>query len=198
MRMLIWAHTAKFDALHSASSRWRTPLRWCLRVLLRWWRWRRLLMLDRRKIVFGSLSLHLRHLLALCKLICVASVDVWSAGIGTAEMLPNCCHLLAQHIVLFLQAARMVGILSEASIFLPQCFKLVLTGLDVITRCKDQHLNTEQAPKPIPLLRTSHLLDLLPGELGRMELRESNRSFISLRRLRSASLCIARNSGVRL
>lgn len=91
-------------------------------------------MLDRRKIVFGSLSLHLRHLLALCKLICVASVDVWIAGIGTAEMLPNCCHLLAQHIVLFLQAARMVGILSEASIFLPQCFKLVLTGLDVITR----------------------------------------------------------------
>lgn len=40
----------------------------------------------------------------------------------------------------------------------------------------------------IHFVRISHLLDLLPAELGRMLLSSSNKVFISLRLLRSAIL----------
>lgn len=48
------------------------------------------------------------------------------------------------------------------------------------------------------LVRTSHLLDLLPGELGRILFKSSKRFFISLLRFLSAILWLMRSSGVRL
>jgi hypothetical protein len=50
----------------------------------------------------------------------------------------------------------------------------------------------------IHLVRISHLLDLLPGEFGRIWLSSSKRFFISLRRFLSAILWLTRSSGVRL
>lgn len=50
----------------------------------------------------------------------------------------------------------------------------------------------------IHLVRISHLLDLLPGELGKMLFSSSKRFFISLLRFRSAILWLTRSSGVRL
>lgn len=50
----------------------------------------------------------------------------------------------------------------------------------------------------IARVSVSHLLDLLFWLCGRRMRRASKQSFISLRRLRSASLCVTRNSGVRL
>lgn len=52
--------------------------------------------------------------------------------------------------------------------------------------------------KNLPRVSVSHLLDLLVCPAGRRTRRASKQSFISLRRLRSASLCVTRNSGVRL
>lgn len=49
-----------------------------------------------------------------------------------------------------------------------------------------------------PRVNVSHLLDLLVCPDGRRTRNASKQSFISLRRLRSASLCVTRNSGVRL
>jgi hypothetical protein len=50
----------------------------------------------------------------------------------------------------------------------------------------------------VHLVRISHLLDLLPGEFGRMLLSSSNKPFISLLRFLSAILWLMRSSGVRL
>jgi hypothetical protein len=52
--------------------------------------------------------------------------------------------------------------------------------------------------KDVHLVRISHLLDLLPGEFGRMLLSSSNKPFISLLRFLSAILWLMRSSGVRL
>lgn len=49
----------------------------------------------------------------------------------------------------------------------------------------------------VPLLRISHLLAFIPRSAGNWSRSSSNNSFISFRRLRSASLCDTRNSGER-
>jgi hypothetical protein len=50
----------------------------------------------------------------------------------------------------------------------------------------------------VHLVSISHLLDLLPGEFGRMLFSSSNKPFISLLRFLSAILWLMRSSGVRL
>jgi hypothetical protein len=50
----------------------------------------------------------------------------------------------------------------------------------------------------VHLVSISHLLDLLPGEFGKMLFSSSNKPFISLLRFRSAILWLMRSSGVRL
>lgn len=50
----------------------------------------------------------------------------------------------------------------------------------------------------LPFVRISHLLDFDPWFDGICDRRFSNRSFISLRRFRSAILWLTRSAGVRL
>ena len=52
-------------------------------------------------------------------------------------------------------------------------------------------------PIAVPLLRISHLLAFIPRSAGSWSRNSSNSSFISFRRLRSASLCDIRSSGDR-
>lgn len=50
----------------------------------------------------------------------------------------------------------------------------------------------------LPLVKVSHLLDLLFWPWGSRSRKASKQSFISLRRFRSANLCVTLSSGVLL
>lgn len=64
------------------------------------------------------------------------------------------------------------------------------------TRCFSTEAR-KRRPDDAPLLRISHLLAFIPLSAGSWSLSSSNRSFISFRLLRSASLCETLNSGER-
>ena len=62
----------------------------------------------------------------------------------------------------------------------------------------DVHVEAREEGRWVPLVRISHLLDFEPALDGIWERRFSNKSFISLRRFRSAILWLTRRAGVLL
>lgn len=117
--------------------------------------------------------------------------DVVTIWIDAAQLLVHSGDLVCQVVVLVLSSASNFKVGTELAILLLSNVKRSLESINVVNGYDiGQYCVCTWRPRRMdkPLLSTSHLLDLFPGELGRTRFKVSNRSFISLLRLRSANL----------
>ena len=124
------------------------------------------------------------------------TVDVWCVGVGPTEGLVHDLNLCFEQLVLLMCLARIFGIALQSLHLAVQVAFLVLGAPDVINGCarsdgsdgSRERGRIDGGDRSSPLVKISHLLALDPPWDGTALFSSSKRSFISLRRLRSANL----------
>lgn len=118
------------------------------------------------------------------------TVDVGSGGVEAAEVLVHDLNLRLQHLVLLVRLAGVVRVALETLHLAVQAALGVLGAFDVVDGWKGDQSRKEEITRigQSPFVSISHLLALVPPLDGTALFKSSNRSFISLRRLRSAIL----------
>lgn len=180
VRVFVSPRAGELDALHRRRC-WGCPLRRLCRsrlLLL-------LLLLERWQDVGGRcwracilLGQHARN----------ASIHVRLSRIGALEVLPNRSYLTTQQLILLLGSTAVFGLGSESDVLSTHSLVDTREILDVLDSYPLSATFSLETRPSLHFVKISHLLDLLPGELGKMALSSSNRFFISLLRFRSAIL----------